>query len=652
LSIFIIYSVSFLSKLEVLDVERSRALTTIPEGLFSIDTLETVRCEGCFSLTSPPPAVLQQGVTAVRKYLYDLQLEKGRNQRLIPVTAIGQSKAGKTSLVKSVQQNKRVLTERHSDGGKLDEATKVFKVCEAEVNESSKLVFTDFGGQAIYNFSYQLTFKAQCVPLLVIDIEEFDTMASSVGEEAASQDLALAWLAQLYLACPSLGLPVVVLTHRDKLSDECFSLRKQQLVDMTEKLRCRIIKDEKNVAASSSPVLSMTSFTDTSKQLMTTQNILDFSKESKQTCKQISDIENLIDVLTSAGSALITEIPASWYRLLIKMTSKTDAPFLTLSEIEAEFPDDEEHVALQYLHYTGRIMWFKDIGSLSNLIFHRPEVLTTLIETLYNHTQEEAWNHRLEVFSPYNFNEQTIERSKYEKMIEQFKSTGVMEGALLYHILEQESELPPEIGMTILQTFHLTHKYGNRYIVPYFANTKLKIPKVLTQLIPLRVDLFLRGLPIPAYVHSLITAAYLDINTNPFNHAEAGENGAKVTEGNGMFKYLLHDAASKRVTVVTLTPAKKICEAWKDQLSCLRKLTTYLKSVWKGVRYENVFYCAHCLLTNQAVPTSDVDPEWFSQTGKDSLQHQRSTSYTGDETCVCQHHGDQAVPRPLMYPCE
>ena len=43
------------------------------------------------------------------------------------------------------------------------EATKVFKVHEAVVDENSKLLLMDFGGQEIYQFAYQLTFKTRCL---------------------------------------------------------------------------------------------------------------------------------------------------------------------------------------------------------------------------------------------------------------------------------------------------------------------------------------------------------------------------------------------------------------------------------------------------------------------------------------------------------
>ena len=199
----------------------------------------------------------------MRKYYYDLKVEAGTNQRLILVTVIGKTKAGKTSLVRSVQQNKRVLTERNTAEGKLNESTKVFKVCEAEMNKTCKLLFVDYGGQSIYHFSYQLTFKAQSVPLLVIDIIEFDRLATQNGEEAECQEVCMEWLSHLYISCPRLCRPVVVLTHCHKLTEERFNKRKQQLVEETEKLRCHIIEAEKCAAPSSSPVFSMTSFADT-----------------------------------------------------------------------------------------------------------------------------------------------------------------------------------------------------------------------------------------------------------------------------------------------------------------------------------------------------------------------------------------------------
>ena len=124
-----LYSIGQLSNLERLEVSGNGELTSLPESLFRISILASVNCYNCVNLTSPPRALCKTGVKAVKKYFDDLKLDKASNQRLIPVTVIGKSRAGKTSLVESMHENESVLKERSSAARKLYEATKVFEVC-------------------------------------------------------------------------------------------------------------------------------------------------------------------------------------------------------------------------------------------------------------------------------------------------------------------------------------------------------------------------------------------------------------------------------------------------------------------------------------------------------------------------------------------
>ena len=500
-------------------------------------------------------------------------------------------------------------------------------------------------------------FLNSCVALLVIDIEEFDRLATQNGEEAACQDVCMEWLSHLYISCPRLCRPVVVLTHRDKLTDERFNKRKRQLVETTEKLRCRIIEAEKCAAPSSSPVFSMKSFADTSQPLFTPTNILDFSISSTE-----SDIEALKQLLAMIGAPLMTEIPGSWYRMLLDMTEKTEQSFIHLSVIVKKYPQDKNHVTLQYLHDIGRTMWISKMEKLKAFVFHRPEVLTALIEILFSHTQEEAWTKRLLEFLPFQLCGNTIEKQKYEEMIETFNTIGVMQAPLLLNLLEQESNLSADIAVELLKTFHLVHLCGSsarpinqKYIIPYFATRTITAPQLHSSLIPLKVDLLFHGLPVPGYVFSLITASYLDINSNPFCVSEVGSNGATVVQSNGAINHLIHSFTEKRVTLITLSPAKKIDIAWTGQLNSLHKLVSELKSVWKAVRYETIFYCSHCLLTGKQSPATAVDPEW-SHSSTEHEENLPSISYAGDENFICKKEvrdpDYQSVPHPLMFPCE
>ena len=176
-------------------------------------------------------------------------------------------------------------------------------------------------------------------------------------------------------------------------------------------------------------------------------------------------------------------------------------------------------------------------------------------------------------------------------------------------------------------------------------------PSVYSDLIPLKVDLQFYGLPLPSYVYSLMTAAYLDMNSNPYCLPEVGTNGATISQGNGVVNFFTHSVHDRKVTLLSLSPTNKTHEAWMGQLKSLNQLVAELKSDWKAVRYETVFYCSHCLLMRRASPAMRVNPDW----GKPSTANAEESvmCYTGEENFLCKNDPDrQPVPNPLMFPCE
>ena len=160
------------------------------------------------------------------------------------------------------------------------------------------------------------------------------------------------WLSHLYLSRPSLNRPVVALTHcdTDLITKEQLQLRKQQLVDITERIRVQLITKEKNVSNSSSPLLAMTTFGDISSPLIRVGEILEFSAQSSQ-----ADIHALEQALVKAGSALVNEIPGSWYAILLDLTSRKEVPYIKVSEIVKGFRKSGNAT-----HYS---IYMKSVGS-------------------------------------------------------------------------------------------------------------------------------------------------------------------------------------------------------------------------------------------------------------------------------------------------
>ena len=124
----------------------------------------------------------------------------------------------------------------------------------------------------------------------------------------------------------------------------------------------------------------------------------------------------------------------------------------------------------------------------------------------------------------------------------------------------------------------------------------------------------------------MLAAVYVDSQVSEFNHIVVGGNGACVTETNGVKKYLFHNLNERTVTLIVLTQSDNIASSWRSQISTLEHLRSNLESVWKGAHYDTVFYCSHCLLIKQDLPTTKIDPEWMRKFG---------LAYTRKETSVC-----------------
>ena len=632
---FYYYSISKLENLEVFDLDDNKSLMCIPAGVFRLSKLNDIRINGCRSLISPPEAVSKQGLSAMRKYFSDL--DKGGKRNFIPVTVIGRSMAGKTSLIKTIQQTKRFLSKRDCTD-KLDEVTKVFKVSEADFDEVSKLVFHDFGGQAIYHFAYPLSTRSKFIPMLVIDIAAFDLLAKTEGVDAACKEVCFDWLSHLYLSCPQAvkevcfdwlshlylscpqaGPPFIVLTHRDCI----------------ETLRIEIIKEEKVLAPETSPFFSMISFSDEARPLLTEQKLMTFYKGSGEKV-----IANLKNALLAIGLPWVTELPDNWFELMVLCQKKDDQPYLTLKELDALFPDEGDRVILQFLHEIGRVMWYKDRPSLASIVFHRIELLTKVVELLFDHTSEKVWAARKSSFKPFKHDNITVSGLEYGQMIGRFQKYGIMNSVLLSHIIRDESEIEPELAIEVLKVFHLvcgpiqensdnkvipycrvafgsnSQSKNSCYIIPYFSQKFISVNET-GNFIPLKVDVCFNGLAIPGYVYHILTAIYVDFHLSELNQVDVGTNGACVLDNDGTLKYFLHNSGEKTVSLLALTKPATIARSWKSQLSSLQHLTTQLSEVWKGAHYDTVFYslsltllCSHCLLTKQKQLSTTANPSW------------------------------------------
>ena len=347
---------------------------------------------------------------------------------------------------------------------------------------------------------------------------------------------------------------------------------------------------------------------------------------------------------------MLTEILGRWYVMMQVFESKTDSPYLTLDEIDVLFPDDTGRVMLQYLHEIGRIMWYRNRTLIACIVFHRVELLTKVVELLFDHTSQEVWARRIQDFEPFRHGSKSITLVKYKQMVHHYEQSGVMNSILLSHVIVKESEIKPELAIEVLKVFHLVcgpiqENSESSYIVPYFSQKVITIIESGSY-IPLKIDICFNGLAIPGYVYHLLTAIFVDIHISPLSSVDVGMNGACIKDVHQTIKYFFHNQSESTVSLIMLTQPANVASSWSTQLSTLERLTNQLAEVWKGAHYDTIFYCSHCLLTEQKDLSTNANPSWTANlpvyTGKEFLNCRQDLSAQGLPT----------IPLPLLYPCE
>jgi len=217
-------------------------MTSLNPEILQLTHLESFRTDGCDALTSPPLEVCKRGLDAVRQYYTDLAKGAGRNLPFATIAVLGQTMAGKTSLIRTLQSTdrKRVLTNR-SPNAEYDETTKVFNVEEVEV-DGTTLRLIDMGGQEVYHITYHLTLRQNCVPVIVVNMEQYDQISKMSTDREAVRKLAFDFMSHLYLAHPSLGPPKLIFTHKDKFPSEIFQQLRRKFLEVSEQLCKNIIE--------------------------------------------------------------------------------------------------------------------------------------------------------------------------------------------------------------------------------------------------------------------------------------------------------------------------------------------------------------------------------------------------------------------------
>ena len=525
-------------------------------------------------------------------------------------------------------------------------------------NSHVKLI--DHGGNDVYHITYSLALRETSIPLIVVNIEEFAKLSSERGPREAARQVCFHWLSHVYISCPGMGPPMLAISHIDKLTAENLEKSRKELIEAVEVNRKELLEESQCSGEIHNTLSNIRHLSDGTQPVFNEKEIFEFSNDLNST----SSIDTLKNHINRRCTEYNLVLPLLWEQVDKFIESQSDKVYLSLAEVEGNFPEADVKVILRYMHNSGRIMWFENLSELENCIFHQISSIAEMIAQIFHHCSEQLWRKRLENFSFFYHNGDRISKDRYEQLVSRFTSTGVLNEALLAHLLTTDSQFSLKVSVQLLKSFYILHgpikdQLEDSYILPYFAKSYMGDSWKRDGDLQLRLDILLEGLTLPKYVFQLMTVVVLNCNADDvYNPVTVTRNGATVRTGD-MATHLIHDHNNSKATLQVSCSLKLLERSWRHLLDTVKKIVELLSEVWKACRPEIAIYCSHCLFLNNAHPARDVNPKWLKLIYQSTSSQEVKALTTFDSKRVacesCSTNNSElkpTVPRPLRVPCK
>ncbi|XP_067934863.1 uncharacterized protein [Watersipora subatra] len=641
-----------LERLEELDLKGNTKLEKIESAVLKMKSLVSLDCARCENLKEPPYSVCIQGIKAIRKFFVDLAADKPVKLVEVPVAVVGNTLSGKTSLFRTLKTGKRVLTCRGTSSEK-DETTRVFQVEDLPL-EATEVKLFDYGGNQVYHLAYQILSKERCIPMMVVDLADFAKRAQANGAEAACKKVCFNWLSHLYLACPKLGPPILVLTHVDELASDQLSQAREEFLNAVKSIRLKLLEKENQFASLFPKVLNVIEhLSNRQRPLFDDGEIFEFGNDPKVT----SNIEHLKKKLNERCKEHIVELPKLWNSVVLFIQQASHEPYVELSQVLKKFPDDDLVIILRYMHNAGRVFFFEKLKGLSGYIFHKFNKITSMINLLFHHRSQKQWDDHLSEFDSFLHQDRVIHQLEYEALVQRLLHDGILAEALLKNLLSG-SDFPFDVSVELLRSFLMMHGPIGKpthaeFLVPALASESMEDVANMKNRLQLRVDILLEGLPIPTYVHHQLSVAVLNLLCNPVCRTSAFKSGVTIAQKHSV-TYVQHNFHKGVITVRVATIPKELSTSWQRLIDVTDVIIRQLSQSWKACHVAVRIYCSHCLFRGDQQPEFQVNPEWlcsvYEATGEATL---KVSTFSGIEPVICKQYSTSPsnVLLPLKFPC-
>ena len=400
-----------LTNLETLDVTNN-SIRVLPMKLYKLVNLKDAHGFRKLSkhglwlyrnpLEQPPPEVWRtEKPENIYRYLKKLLIIKTENLQRQKILILGNSQAGKTSLVRVLAHGKSSLTRPMLDRTRLLEQTP----CKTENNVAFML--NDFGGDEAYQLMHHLFLDRKAMAMIVYDANTF--------REEDYYHVIGRWLHMLTSYIPGVVVKLVgtksdLLEHEEgeevpNHSDEVHQLVKHHLHDYRKQLQAELDAIQADLAKFEGQHELNETQESVQKMLNTRKDRLNdilacplrvlpkvssvSATDSLEGIRElISDLEHLA-IDRSLFPHAQRRVPQHWNRLRATLKLQ-EGYYLLWDHVEQTaalfgIRNEELRECVQYYCDTGEVLWYENIDGLSEILFHRPRVLVDLLSSLYRH---------------------------------------------------------------------------------------------------------------------------------------------------------------------------------------------------------------------------------------------------------------------------
>ncbi|XP_078580932.1 malignant fibrous histiocytoma-amplified sequence 1 homolog [Branchiostoma floridae x Branchiostoma japonicum] len=406
-------------------------------------------------LVQPPIEVCEQGLLAIRAYQDELQRSEAVVTPRLKIVLIGESLAGKTSLINALVEGKSKLTH-------IQDRTHCVSIVRWFPNEDVVFEVYDFGGHEVYYMSHQYFITDGGLNIVTFDLSAYvpDEFEKAVG----------VWVKTVNTRAPGSTVWVVG-THSDLCDAEEIKKKSSDVESKIQKLRVQL-KEEvevqiKRLQDGGEDNQRDPRIRETLDHLLYLQQhplrvapslLVVSSAEQLQGIVDLKDkLSRLVEKEVDLYPSLRRALPKTWSLLEGEIETQREGQkiFLTWEDClqlaqNSGLDSDRLPPVLQYLHRTGRLLYYGNNPNLSGYVFHDPTRLVEIFKEIFNHDMEgEVLNEDSLTGRLYNMTLYELEQSRVD-----LRERGLMTRSLLQALLRgsvDQSEV--DVALDLMKHF-------------------------------------------------------------------------------------------------------------------------------------------------------------------------------------------------------